>query len=238
MTVGGLCRSLRVAQMTRIKICGITNVEDAEAAVALGADALGFVFAESPRWIEPQAAGAIVRALPPFVAAVAVVVDEPIEDLRQMLEASGCGAVQLHGKEPPDYLEQLDPWRTIKLSRWRVIKAFRVREVGDLRRLSRYKRADAFLLDSHVPGKAGGTGIAFDWGVAREAAAFCKADAADKPIILAGGLNPDNVTAALEAARPYAVDVSTGVEAAPGRKDFKLMRDFVRAVREFDASQG
>jgi len=218
--------------MTRIKICGITNMDDAQAAVECGAHALGFVFAPSTRQIAPAEAGAIVRALPPFITAVAVVVDEPVELLRQKLEASGCHAVQLHGVESPDYINRFDMWRTMGLGRWRVIKAFRVAEADDLRRLPRYVRADAFLLDSHVPGKAGGTGVAFDWELAREAAQT------GKPIIVAGGLNPDNVGAALEAARPYAVDVSSGVEAAPGEKDVGLMREFVRAVREFDARQG
>jgi len=210
--------------MTRIKICGITNMDDAQAAVAFGADALGFVFAASPRRIEPSAAGAIIRTLPPFVTATAVVVNEPLAALRAMLEIAGCHAVQLHGEEPPEYLETL--------GRWRVIKAFRVREPADLETMRGYERADAFLLDSRVPGRAGGTGVAFDWRLARAAAEM------GKPIILAGGLNRGNVYAALEVARPYAVDVSSGVEAEPGEKDHELMREFIRAVREFDASKG
>jgi phosphoribosylanthranilate isomerase len=209
--------------MTRIKICGITNVEDALAAVECGAHALGFVFAPSRRRIEPEAAAAMIRELPPFVTTVAVVVDELLDDLRRKLGIAGCGAVQLHGEEPPNYLAEL--------SGYRIIKAFRVSDRSDLERLSDYRGADAFLLDSRVMGKGGGTGVAFDWELARAAAQ------AGKPIILAGGLNPGNVSAALAAARPYAVDVSSGVEAAPGRKDHRLMREFVRAVREFDASQ-
>lgn len=209
--------------ITRIKICGITNLEDALAAVECGAHALGFVFAPSPRRIEPEAAAAIVRELAPFITTVAVVADEPLDDLRSKLEIARCQAVQLHGEEPPDYVGAL--------SGYRIIKAFRVREASDLERLSDYGGADAFLLDSQVMGKAGGTGVAFNWGLARAAAQ------AGKPIILAGGLNPGNVSAALAAARPYAVDVSTGVEAAPGRKDHHLMREFVRAVRDYDASQ-
>ena len=250
--------------MTRIKVCGITNIEDALAAVECGAHALGFVFASSPRQVAPKQAGAIVRALPPFVTAVAVVVDEPVETLRGKLETSGCQAVQLHGDEPPSYVDDLrgsnntsvschtEPFDFAqdKLRRvspgcteprflaplgmtpmpW-IIKAFRIGDEGDLGRLDAYRRADAFLLDSRVTGKAGGTGVAFEWGLARTAAD------AGKPIVLAGGLTPDNVVAALEAARPYAVDVSSGVEASPGRKDHELMRDFVRAVREFDESQ-
>jgi phosphoribosylanthranilate isomerase len=215
--------------MTRIKICGITNMEDALAAVQLGAHALGFVFAPSQRRIEPEAAGEIVRGLPPFVAAVAVVVDEPIDDLRRKLRMSGCHHVQLHGSESPAYLDAL--------SGWGIIKAFRVSRKSDLEQLADYDRADAFLLDSRVRGKAGGTGVSFDWQLARLAAGQSSEDATGKPIILAGGLHPGNVREALETARPYAVDVSSGVEAAPGKKDRDLMRDFVRAVREFDASE-
>jgi len=170
-----------------------------------------------------------VRALPPFVAAVAVVMDEPIEDLRKKLRISGCHNVQLHGSESPGYLGAL--------SAWGIIKAFRVAREGDLEQLADYDRADAFLLDSRVRGKAGGTGVCFDWRLARLAADRGSENVAGKPIILAGGLNPGNVCAALEAARPYAVDVSSGVEAAPGKKDYDLMRDFVRAVRDYDASQ-
>jgi phosphoribosylanthranilate isomerase len=210
--------------MTRVKICGITNTEDALAAVECGANALGFVFADSPRRISPAAAAEIIRALPPFIAAVAVVVDEAIDALRKKLRTSGCHAVQLHGEESPGYLEALGDLA--------VIKAFRVGTRDDLERLADYERADAFLLDSRVKGRTGGTGKAFDWrlaAVAREAG---------KPVILAGGLNSGNVQTALEAARPYAVDASSGVESEPGRKNHDLMREFVRAVREFDADQG
>jgi phosphoribosylanthranilate isomerase len=236
--------------MTRIKICGITNMEDALAAIACGAHALGFVFASSPRRVTPEQAGAIVRALPPFVTAVAVVVDEPVEALRGKLETSGCQAVQLHGDEPPSYVDNLRGSNNTSVSchsaglseprflaplgmtpmPW-IIKAFRIGDEGDLGRLDAYGRADAFLLDSRVAGKAGGSGVTFDWGLAQTAGKT------GKPIILAGGLTPDNVGAALEAARPYAVDVSSGVEVSPGRKDHGLMREFVRAVREFDARQ-
>ncbi len=214
--------------MTRIKICGITSIGDALAAVGCGADAVGFVFAPSPRQIAPADAAAIVRELPPFVTAVAVTVDDPLEALRQKLAASGCHAVQLHGEEPPEYID--------RLARWRVIKAFRVQVAKDLRRLPEYARADAFLLDSRVAGKAGGTGVTFDWRVAREVTEPLRRGAAGKPIILAGGLTPDNVAAALEAVRPYAVDVSTGVEVSPGKKDRGLMRAFAQVVREFDAA--
>lgn len=216
-------------RMTRIKICGITNMEDALAAVELGAHALGFVFAPSPRRLEPEAAHEIVRALPPFVAAVAVVMDEPIEELRRKLRRSGCHSVQLHGAESPGYVHAL--------SGWNVIKAFRIARKTDLEQLADYDGADAFLLDSGVSGKAGGTGVSFDWRLARLAADRGSPNVAGKPIILAGGLNCGNVRAALETARPYAVDVSSGVEAAPGKKDRGLMRDFVRAVREFDARE-
>jgi phosphoribosylanthranilate isomerase len=209
--------------MTRIKICGITNDDDARAGVELGADALGFVLAPSPRQIEVEAARAIIRDLPPFITTVAVVVNEPLDDLRTKLQLMRCQVVQLHGDESPGYVQAL--------SDWRVVKAFGIGAKRDLDGLADYAGADAFLLDSRVAGQAGGSGTGFDWRLARAAAA------ARKPIILAGGLQPVNVRAALAAARPYAVDVSSGVEAAPGKKDIALMREFIQAVREFDAQQ-
>jgi phosphoribosylanthranilate isomerase len=219
----------RVHEVTRIKICGITSIGDALAAVELGAHALGFVFAPSPRHIEPTAAREIVRALPPFVTAVAVVMDEAVEELRKKLRTSDCHYVQLHGSESPGYLDALRGWG--------IIKAFRIGRQIDLEQLADYDRADAFLLDSRVRGKGGGTGASFDWRLARTATDQESPKAGGKPIILAGGLHPGNVRAALEMARPYAVDVSSGVEAAPGKKDHDLMRDFIRAVRDHDASQ-
>lgn len=212
--------------MTRVKICGITNHADAQAAVAAGADAVGFVWAPSPRRISPEAAAAIRETLPPTIITVAVVMDAPLAELRSQLAVCPCSAVQLHGHESPQYVRDL---------RWgRVVKGFRIRTAADLDTLPAYADADAFLLDAQVAGQGGGTGVTFDWRLAQVATTR----AAGKPIIVAGGLTPDNIGAALAATQPYAVDVSSGVERAPGRKDHSLMREFVRAVREFDARPG
>ncbi len=208
--------------MTRVKICGITNWEDAQAAVAFGANALGFIFADSPRRMQPADARRIVDRLPPFITAVGVFVDEELAVVTDCIEQAGCTAVQLHGQEPPFYVEAL--------SRWTVIKAVRVRTAADLDSLVPYGEAHAFLLDTYVPGKPGGTGVPFDWNVLSPVKF-------KKPVILAGGLMPDNLAAALTAVRPYAVDVVSGVEASPGKKDYERMRRFIQIVRAFDAAR-
>ena len=207
--------------MTRIKICGITSWEDAQAAVELSADALGFIFAESPRRIQPDDARRIIERLPPFVTTVAVFVDEQLEVMKNCLNQTGCTAVQLHGQEPPFCIPSL--------SGWKVIKAVRVRTAADLDSLVPYGEAHAFLLDTYVPGKPGGTGVPFDWNVL--ASVKLK-----RPVILAGGLTPDNLATALTTVRPHAVDVVSGVESSPGKKDRDKMRRFSQMVRAFDAA--
>lgn len=202
----------------RTKICGITRVEDALTAVEAGADALGFVFAPSPRRLTPAAAAGIVRELPPFVTTVGLVVDE---DPRPILDHCLLDVLQFHGSEPPESLATYGR---------RAIKAFRIRSAADLDRLAEYNCASALLLDAFVPGIAGGTGKRFPWDLAREAKRF------GKPVIVAGGLTPENVGECIRTTQPYGVDVSSGVEAAPGIKDPKRLRAFLAAVRE--ASQG
>jgi phosphoribosylanthranilate isomerase len=198
----------------RVKICGITNIEDALAAVEAGAHALGFVFAPSPRHVTPEAAAAIIEALPPFVQTVGVFVDQ---DVAAIMARCRLDAVQFHGEEPPEALHCLKGARRIK--------AFRVAAGVDLELLAAYQDvADAFLLDARVPGLAGGTGQAFPWHLAAEARRF------GRPIILAGGLTPDTVATAIEIGRPDAVDVSSHVEASPGRKDPERVRRFIAAA--------
>jgi phosphoribosylanthranilate isomerase len=213
--------------MTRVKICGITTIEDALTAVAAGADALGFVFAPSPRQVSIEAAAAILRAVPPFVTTVGVLVDQ---DPEPILERCPVDVLQFHGSESP---EQMRAFPGV-----RAVKAFRVRASADLESLRRYHgAADALLLDAYVPGIAGGTGATFPWALAQEAAARGLVASANRfgnaapPLILAGGLTPENVAAAIAAAAPYGVDVSTGVEAAPGRKDPTRVRRFIEEVR-------
>jgi phosphoribosylanthranilate isomerase len=197
----------------RIKICGITNLEDALLAVELGADALGFVFAPSSRQVTPDQAAAIIRELPPFVTTVGLVVDQ---DPLPILERCPVDVVQFHGSETPEQVARLGR---------RAVKAFRVRAVEDLEALAQYRTVSAFLLDAYVPGLAGGTGRQFPWQLAVEAHRF------GKPVIVAGGLTPENVGHCIATTAPHAVDVSSGVEAAPGRKDPEKLRTFIEGAR-------
>jgi len=203
--------------MVRIKICGITNLEDALLAADLGADALGFIFyPKSPRTVAPAAALAIIAQLPPLVTTVGVFVDEDAAAVRDLAARVGLDWVQLHGQESPEYCRSLGR---------RVIKGFRIRDQNSLSALAAYRgAAQALLLDTYKKGQIGGTGETFDWALAREARKF-------GPIILAGGLNPENVAQAIAAAQPQAVDVASGVEAAPGKKDPEKLERFFAAVR-------
>ena len=201
----------------KVKICGITRAVDAQAAVAAGADALGLVFYErSARHLSAVQAAAIVGELPPFVARVGVFVNALEPFLRGVAAECGLDTLQLHGDEPPAFCRRLQPWK--------IIKAFRIHNREALRRLPEY-RGMAWLLDSYVPGQMGGSGERFDWDLAGEAANL------GGKIILAGGLTPENVAEAVRRVRPYAVDVSSGVESAPGKKDPHKIRDFIQAAQ-------
>ena len=202
--------------MVRIKICGITNLEDALLATGLGANALGFIFyAKSPRSVEPEAAREIIRQLPPFVLSVGVFVDEEAGVVQELAARVGLDWVQLHGQESPEYCRSLGR---------RVLKGFRIKDEDSLEELQTYRGAvQAFLLDTYKKGQTGGTGETFDWELARKAQDY-------GPIVLAGGLTADNVAQAVAAVRPQAVDVASGVEAAPGKKDPEKLRAFFRAV--------
>lgn len=207
--------------MTHVKVCGITNLEDALAAVEDGADMLGFNFyARSPRYVSPGEALRIVGHLPDGVSCVGVFVNEPAPaEVERIAREAGLGAVQLHGDETPEYCQSLRGLTTIK--------ALRVGADYDAESAAAYG-TDAVLLDAYVAGARGGTGHTFDWslaGLTRERV---------PRLFLAGGLNPDNVAAAVAAVRPYAVDVCSGVETSPGRKSPELIRRFVKAV---DSSQ-
>lgn len=201
--------------MVRVKVCGITSLEDALVAVEAGAYALGFVFASSPRQIDPETASRIISRLPPLVSKVGVFVDAPLARVKEVMAGCPLDLAQLHGEESPEYCQELFP---------RAVKAFRVRDDGVLSQLPRYQLA-AYLLDSYVPGVAGGSGRTFDWEIALQARKF-------GPIILSGGLNPENVRQAIERVRPYGVDVSSGVEARPGKKDPEKLKAFFKAVME------
>lgn len=203
----------------RVKICGLTNLDDARVAVDAGADALGFIFFPgSPRYVTPAAAARIIAQLPPFIAKVGVFVDESLAGIQETLTATGIDTVQLHGSESPALCEKLSE------SRLKIIKAFRVKDQSSLAALKDF-RASAFLLDSYVPGQLGGTGAKFNWDLAIQAAGF------GTPIILAGGLLPENIGDAVSKVSPYGVDVSSGVESAPGKKHHAKVRAFITAAR-------
>lgn len=205
--------------MTKIKICGLTSLRDAFYACDMGADALGFVFAKSPRRISSHEAEQIIKKLPPYVSTVGVFVDEKPEDIMRIAFTCHLTAIQLHGKENSKNLLSYAPVKTIK--------AFQISGKDSLKAISSFPHADAFLLDTFVEGKAGGTGKTFNWAFARAAAKKY-----DTPVILAGGLTPRNVGDAVKKVKPYAVDVSSGVEKSPGVKDPKKIKMFVSAVRK------
>jgi phosphoribosylanthranilate isomerase len=209
--------------MVRIKICGITNLDDALLAAELGADALGFIFyPKSPRQVAPEVAREIIAQLPPFVAAVGVFVDETAAAVQELAARVGLDWVQLHGQESPDYC--------LSLGR-KVIKGFRIKDENSLMELEPYRDVvQAFLLDTYKKGQAGGTGEIFDWQLARKGKKYGR-------IILAGGLTSYNVARAIEIAQPQAVDTASGTEAAPGKKDPAKVRAFFEAVRSVSSKQ-
>lgn len=201
--------------LVRVKICGLTRPEDAWAAARLGADAVGFNFwPGSTRYVPPEVARAMVDRLPPFVAPVGVFVNQTEEEIRTAAAASGVRVLQLHGDEGPDLCARMP---------LPVVKAIRVESARSLDALGAYQVA-AFLLDA-PSGGFGGSGSTFDWSLLEGVAEL-------GPVVLAGGLTPENVAAAVRAVRPYAVDVASGVESAPGAKDVARMARFIAAVRE------
>jgi phosphoribosylanthranilate isomerase len=201
--------------MIKIKICGITNLDDALFATECGADALGFNFyKKSPRYITPEKAAEIITRLPPFITPVAVLVNEREEKVRNIQFTTGIKVLQFHGDERPEFCERFAT---------RVIKAFQVKDKESLTNMVHY-HVNALLLDSYKDGIRGGTGVAFDWHLAVVAKTFGK-------VILAGGLNPENVTEAVKLVQPYAVDVAGGVEKEPGIKDHALVKKFISTVR-------
>jgi phosphoribosylanthranilate isomerase len=203
--------------MTWIKICGLRRSEDVSAAVEAGADALGFNFwSGTRRYIDPVEASALIRMVPQNVLSVGVFVDAPADHMLSVAVATGIQAIQMHGDEPPEVLERLSPFKTIK--------AIKVAERLDPAQLRAYGKADIILLDRSVSGMVGGTGRKFDWSLAIEARKYAT-------ILLAGGLNPGNVAEAIRQVQPWGVDVASGVETAPGVKDAELIRQFIRNAR-------
>lgn len=201
--------------MVKIKICGLRTPDMALAVSTMGADALGFVFAPSPRRVEPELVREITAQLPPFMSAVGVFVDEDPFRVQEIADYCRLDYVQLHGQESPAYC---------KLLQVKTIKAIRVRDMQSIEQMPDYSGVvSGFLLDTYEPGKPGGTGTTFNWDIALAAGKIA-------PVILAGGLNPQNVGAAISKARPYAVDVSSGVE-TNGQKDLVKIKQFIEEVR-------
>ena len=206
----------------RIKVCGITRLEDARAAVAAGTDAIGFIFqVRSPRYIGPGQARVIIEQLPPFVATVGVFVDKKRSEVEEIIRYCRLGYAQLHGKESPKYCDRLFRSATP----CQVIKAFRVGPHSAPADFDPYLPfVQAFLLDTFDPELAGGTGRSFDWSAVARLRLR-------KPYILAGGLNSTNIDSALEMLAPVGVDVNSGVESSPGIKDARMIGEFVACVR-------
>lgn len=209
-----------MALRTRIKVCGITNKEDARAAVAAGADALGFIFVEqSPRLVNPDMVRAITRELPPFVEAIGVFRDEEMEAVAELIHYCSLTMVQLHGSESPEYCEKIS---------CPVIKSFSIHSETESGELAAYSGiVSGFLLDTYHKDLAGGTGMVFDWKLVEQIKP-------PGPVILAGGLNPENIVQAIRQVRPFAVDVNSGVEYQPGRKDTDKLKSFADEVRKAD----
>lgn len=208
-----------MSAIPKIKFCGVTSLADAEAAVSAGAWAVGLIFwPGSARACPPDVAGAIARALKRRAEVVGVFVNQTLEEVSATADAVGLTMLQLHGDEGPSFCSE-----AARRTGCRVLKAVRVRSGADIQALDSF-HTDFHLLDSHTPGRPGGTGETFAWELA-------SAHRGPVPVILSGGLTPQNVGAAIAATRPYAVDVASGVELSPGRKDPEKLRAFAEAVR-------
>jgi phosphoribosylanthranilate isomerase len=200
----------------KVKICGITSVADGQAAAGAGADMIGLMFYErSPRQVTLAAATEIARALPPFVVRVGVFVNPPEDLVLRAIAECGVSLLQFHGEEPPEFCTQFGVMS---------MKAFRVRDAASLAALPDYQ-TDAWLLDAFSPDAHGGTGARFNWELAVDAKKL------GRPIFLAGGLTPENVAGAVRTVQPFGVDVSSGVESAPGKKDHAKVRAFIQAAK-------
>ena len=197
--------------MISVKICGITRFEDAAEAVKLGANALGYILTSSPRQISPEKARDIIGSLPPFVKSVGVFVNESPATIRDITDLCGLDLVQLHGDESPDLCKEFMPY---------TMKALRIKDDSIIPSIESYRgKVRALLLDTYVKNKPGGTGKTFDWDLAVKIKAF------NIPIILSGGLGPNNIEDAIKTIRPYGVDINSGVEESPGKKSHELLRE-------------
>jgi len=204
--------------MTKVKICGITNIKDATDAVNLGADMLGFIFyKKSKRYVEPRIVREIINELPPQVRKVGVFVDEDAQTVLAVASDCGLDTLQFHGDETPEYCAAFE-------DNYKVIKAFRIKDKGSLKGVNAYN-VDYYMLDTYSEELKGGTGKPFDWKILKDFELL-------KPVILSGGLTPDNVEKAIEEVAPFGVDASSGVETSPGKKDIHLAGKFIDNVRK------
>lgn len=202
----------------KIKICGITETEDALRAVELGVDALGFIFAPSPRQVSMEKVSCIIKAIPPFVKTVGVFVNEKTNKIREHINHCGLDLVQLHGDESPEFCRGLMPYS---------VKSIRIKDESSPQMCAGYQaNVRALLLDTYAADKVGGTGKTFDWRLA------VKIRETGIPVILSGGLGPSNIEEAIQVVKPYAVDVNSGVEERPGKKSYVLMKELTEKVRQ------
>ena len=201
----------------KIKICGITNKEDALNAIALNVNAIGFIFAKhSPRYIKPETIETFMNEIPPFINTVGVFVDSSYEEIIETVTRCKLNTIQLHGNETPSFCTQFN---------LPIIKAIPVNEISDLSTIPMYKGiANGILLDTKVNNVSGGTGKTFDWGLAIEAKQY------DTPLILSGGINAKNIEKAIKMVNPFAIDLSSGVEKEPGIKDYNKMNELINIV--------
>ena len=213
---------MKIPARTRIKMCGLTREKDVEAGVEAGLDALGFIFyRKSPRNVEPDFVRSVVAKMPPFTDCVGVFVNRGREEVEEIVEYCGLSHAQLHGSEDPKYCERIERF----VSPCRVVKAFRVSEESTREEFDPYAKViHGYLLDTYVKGNAGGTGEIFDWSIIKRLNL-------QRPMILAGGLDPDNIEEALKQVQPFGVDVNSGVEIEPGIKDHAKLFEFVLKVR-------
>ena len=208
--------------MVKVKLCGITNDKDAGWAAGLGVDFMGFnFFKDSPRAISDANAKIIIAKLPPFISTVGVFVDEDIKEIKRIVKKTGIKIVQLHGSESVAYVAELKN----SIPGIEIIKAFRMKGEETLSEIPAYD-VNYYLLDAYVEGVPGGTGAVFNWELAARAKDF------GKPVILAGGITPRNVAAAIEKVKPFCVDAASGVERLPRRKDYDLVHELLERVRE------
>ncbi|MBN1871416.1 MAG: phosphoribosylanthranilate isomerase [Candidatus Omnitrophica bacterium] len=210
--------------MKLVKICGLTNLDDAKSAVRYGADALGFIFAKSPRCIEPSRAKEIIDYIKnDYILTVGVFVNEDSKKVKEIADYCGLNTLQLHGEESPDYCNDIGDYG--------IIKSFRMKDQTVLETITAYKRVFAYLLDTYSANEYGGTGKSFDWGLAVKAKSY------GMPIILSGGIGLHNVEEAVKTVRPYGIDISSSIERSPGIKDKNKMKELIGYIKSLDSKE-